>query len=89
MSRVRQASGVYVIGEVSGDGLIAHAVGSRDEFGIDRADEVDQPRGAQDPGLNADRTQRVLDVTIRRRGASGLGCKVINRCELLLPNVSR
>jgi hypothetical protein len=61
-----------VIAEVGDDGLVAHAVGGGDEFGVDRANEVDKPRGAQDPGLNADRTQRVLDVTVGRRGAGNV-----------------
>ena len=67
VSRVRQAGGVNVVGEVGDDGLVAHAVGGGDEFGVDGADEVDQPRGAQDPGLNADRAQGVLDVAVGGR----------------------
>ena len=62
-----------MVGEVGDDGFVAHAVGGGDEFGVNRADEVDQPRGAQDPRLNADRTQSVFDITVRGRRSGGLG----------------
>ena len=48
------------------------SVSGGDEFGVDRADEVDQPGGAQDSGLNTDR-RRVLAVAVDDGSVGGLG----------------
>jgi len=53
-----------MVGKVGSNGLVAHAVSGGDEFCVGRADEIDQARRAQDSGLDADRTQRVLDIAV-------------------------
>ncbi len=73
VSRVGQAGGVDAVGEVGDDRFVAHAVGGGDEHGIDGADEVDQSGGAQDPRLDADRTQeyRWRSLAMGRVGRAG------------------
>jgi hypothetical protein len=73
LSRIGQACEVDVVGEVDEDGLVGHAVGVGDEFGVDGADEVDQAGGAQDAGFDADRAQGVFDVAVGCGGSGGFG----------------